>query len=113
MWPKNDELCFFVAFHLGLSLSSFQLTWVIKRERERERDLGSSIYLKVDTDHKGVQPPQKKTKKQVPEICCTPQCLQLIIRYSAPKKFIMCRSHIECFHQQKAVGREERIQGNS
>lgn len=25
----------------------------------------------------------------------------------------MCRSHIECFHQQKAAGREEGIQGNS
>ena len=106
VWLKSDKLSLFAALHLELSLSSFELTSVVKKKK---RFWGSSIYLKVDTDHKGVQPPQKNTEKQVPEICCTPQCLQLILRYSAPKKFITCRSHMEHFHQQKAgAGAEKR-----
>lgn len=103
VWLKSDKLS--LSWQVILcELSSLPLNSLLgcqKKDFEVH-----PFYLKADTDHKGVQPPQKNIEKQVPEICCTPQCLQLILRYSAPKKFT-CRSHIEHFHQQKRDGKWE------
>lgn len=103
VWLKSDKLSLFAALHL--ELSSFELTRLSKKKK---RFWGSSIYLKVDTDHKGVQPPQKNTEKQVPEICCTPQCLQLILRYSAPKNSLRVDLIWSIFTNKKRGGAEKR-----